>query len=105
MKCPAVRETPRADHHLTRQVNNDMTNISEFRRDTLVVSAPPIQEPEEFDPIELLRLFQYYYNFSTEQFATCFGCEVDTIYKWAQKRKCCKLARIRAADLKRERGI
>ncbi len=64
--------------------------------------APPIVEPEEFDPIELLFKAQNRYNWSLEKFAICFGWEVSTIQKWKEKQKFSRQARIRAATLKRD---
>jgi hypothetical protein len=69
------------------------------------VLPPTLKDPDEFDPIELLRLCQYNFDVSTQQFARWFGCELDTVYKWAQGKKSCKLAKIRAATLKREIGF
>lgn len=80
-----------------------MTNISTIARAR--IPAPSlVDHPEEFDPIELFRLAQAQ-GWTAEQFATVFGCEPDTVYKWKHRGKFCRLARIRAATVKKERGF
>lgn len=82
-----------------------MTTIPEGARRPVGVLPLLLKEPEEFCPIELLRLVQFHYNASTDEFARWFGCEVDTVYKWAQRKNSSRLAKIRAATLKREMGF
>lgn len=72
-----------------------VSTISHIRKPLLT------DHPEEFDPVELLRIMQRE-GWTVEQFATVFGCEPDTAYKWRYNRKCCRLARIRAATLKKQ---
>lgn len=75
-----------------------MTSVSTISR----ISAPLLTDhPEEFDPIELLWIMQRE-GWTTEQFATVFGCTIHNVYKWSQTRKCGRLARIRAATLKKQ---
>ncbi|MEG5173240.1 hypothetical protein [Microcoleus sp. B3-D7] len=77
-----------------------MTNISgNLHKEGL---TPPVVEPEEFDPVELLFKAQNRFNWSLEQFAISFGWEVSTIQKWKERQKFSRQARIRAATLKRE---
>lgn len=67
--------------------------------------TPAVQEPEEFDPVNLLWLAVGKFKWSDEQFAINFGWEVATIRKWTCGQKAGRSARIRAATLKREWGI
>lgn len=77
-----------------------MTNISGFRSDRVVLS-PPLEEPEEFDPIELYRLSKNKFNWKLWQFAIAFGCEAATIYAWSSGKSFpSRQARIIAALLK-----
>lgn len=70
------------------------------------VIAPQLKEPEEFDPIELLEIVRKKFRINIWQFAIIFGLEEDTIYKWnSGKKKPGRLARIRAATLKKEWGL
>ena len=64
--------------------------------------TPPVIEPEEFDPVELLFKAQSRFGWGVEEFAISFGWEADTIKKWTYKQKFSRQARIRAATLKRE---
>lgn len=69
------------------------------------ISAPLLTDhPEEFDPVELLWIMRCE-GWTAEQFATVFGCELDTVYKWSYTRKYSRLARIRAATLKKQWGF
>ena len=63
---------------------------------------PPVEEPEEYDPVELFRRAVDEYKWTDEEFATNFGWEVTTIRKWLYGQKVGRSARIRAATLKRE---
>jgi len=65
-------------------------------------STPPVKEPEEYDPVDLLGLAVGKFKWSDEEFATNFGWEVTTIRKWTYGQKVGRSARIRAATLKRE---
>jgi len=79
---------------------NSLSTIARAR-----IPAPSLTDyPEEFDPIELFRLARAQ-GWTAEQFATVFGCEPDTVYKWKHRGKFCRLARIRAATVKKERGF
>ncbi|MEG4010364.1 hypothetical protein QUA41_30685 [Microcoleus sp. Pol11C1] len=81
-----------------------MTNISTIVRPVAIF--PGLTEfPDEFDPIELLWLVQRKYEITAEQFAHAFGVEPDTVYHWSSTHKCSRLARIRAATLKRDWGF
>jgi DNA-binding transcriptional regulator YiaG len=75
-------------------------NKQEFRSPVI---APPLKEPEEFDPIELLEMAMKKFRLKIWQFAMIFGLDQDTIYKWRSgKDKPGRLARIRAATLLKE---
>lgn len=69
------------------------------------VAVPEVIEPEEFSPIDLLWLAQGRFQWSTADFATVFGWELDTIRKWTYGQKPSRQARIMAARLKRIWGI
>lgn len=60
-----------------------------------------LDHPSEFDPVELLWIMQRE-GWTAEQFATVFGCSLHNVYKWSQTRRCGRLARIRAATLKKQ---
>ena len=78
-----------------------MSSISRIAR----ISTPLLTDhPEEFDPVKLLWLLQAQ-GWTPQQFSTVFGCELDTVYKWSYTRKCSRLARIRAATLKKQWGF
>ena len=68
--------------------------------------APPISEPEEFDPVKLYWLASQQFHWKLDDFSEVFGWARDTIYKWLIK-KCppSKQAKIRAATLKKEWGL
>lgn len=69
---------------------------------TVHIAAPLLTDhPEEFDPVELLWMMQRC-GWTTTQFAIAFGCSLHCVYKWSITRKPSRLARIRAADLKRQ---
>lgn len=70
-----------------------------------VISTPPIVEPEEFSPVDLLWLAQGRFKWNTADFAAVFGWELDTIRKWTYGQKPSRQARIRAATLKKIWGI
>ena len=75
-----------------------MSSISTIAR----ISTPLLTDhPEEFDPVELLWIMQRE-GWTTEQFSTVFGCSLHNVYKWSQTRRCGRLARIRAATLKKQ---
>ena len=81
-----------------------MTNISTIARAR--IPAPSlVDHPEEFDPVELLWMLQREEGWTYEQFATVFGCSVYNVQKWSSTRKCGRLARIRAATLKKQWGF
>lgn len=63
---------------------------------------PPVGEPEEYDPVELLWQALDKFNWTDEQFATNFGWELSTIRRWVYGQKVGRSARIRAATLKQE---
>jgi hypothetical protein len=67
--------------------------------------TPPVQEPEEYDPVDLLWLAVGKFGWSDEEFATNFGWQLGTIRKWTCGQKAGRSARIRAATLKREWGL
>lgn len=71
----------------------------------LVTLVPPIVEPDEFSPVDLLWLSQGRFKWSTADFAAVFGWELDTVRKWTYGKKPSRQARIRAATLKRIWGI
>jgi len=75
-----------------------MTNITH----TSDAYIPPVEEPEEYNPVELYREAVIKYKWSDEDFAKNFGWEVATIRKWTYGQKVGRPARIRAATLKRE---
>jgi DNA-binding transcriptional regulator YiaG len=78
-------------------------NKQEFRSPVI---GPPLEEPEEFDPIKLLEMAMKKFRLKVYEFAIVFGLEQDTIYKWRSgKDKPGRLARIRAATLKKEWGL
>lgn len=78
-----------------------MTNITQNRG----VVVPAVEQPEEYDPVELFWLAVGTFNWKDEQFAINFGWEVATIRKWTCGQKAGRSARIRAATLKREWGL
>ena len=81
-----------------------MTNISTIARPRILAPLL-VDHPEEFDPVELLWIMQREEGWTAEQFATVFGCSLHNVYKWSQTRKCGRLARIRAATLKKQWGF
>lgn len=67
------------------------------------IAAPPIAEPEQLHPVELFYQCRDTFGWSTAEFAEVFGCELDTFYKWMQKRyNPNKWVKIYAASLKKE---
>lgn len=48
----------------------------------LKVNPPSLDEPEEFDPIELQKLAKKEFHWKVWEFAIKFGCEPATIYAW-----------------------
>ena len=69
------------------------------------LQIPPVEEPQEFDPVALLWLAAGKFGWSDEQFAKAFGWEVSTIRKWTCGQRAGRSAHIRAATLKREWGL
>ena len=69
------------------------------------LQIPPVEEPQEFDPVALLWLAIGKFKWSDEEFATSFGWELSTIRKWTTGQRAGRSARIRAATLKREWGL
>ena len=69
------------------------------------LQIPPVEEPQEFDPVALLWLTAGKFGWTDEQFSINFGWELSTIRKWTCGQKCSRQARIRAASLKREWGL
>lgn len=84
-----------------------MTNISsKVAHDPLRVSPPQLNEPEEFDPMELYKLVKNRFDWKLWQFAIAFGCETTTIYAWSSGRSLpSRQARIIAALLKKLWGF
>lgn len=75
-----------------------MTNITHNSE----AYIPPVEEPEEYSPVDLFWEALQTFNWTDEQFAKNFGWEVSTIWKWVYGQKAGRSARIRAATLKRE---
>lgn len=75
-----------------------MNNITHIP-DTCI---PPVEEPEEYSPVELFWQTRAEFGYSEENFACVFGCEASTLKKWIYGQKIGRQARIRAATLKRE---
>lgn len=65
-----------------------------------------IEEPEEFDPIELLNLAKKSFRLKSQDFALIFGIELQVISTWRRGfRQPSRQARIRAATLKKMWGL
>ena len=69
------------------------------------LQIPPVEEPQEFDPVALLWLAAGKFGYSDAEFALVFGCELSTLRKWTCGQKVGRQARIRAATLKRDWGL
>lgn len=66
------------------------------------LEIPPVEEPEEYNPVDLLWQAAGKFGYSDADFARVFGCELSTLRKWTCGQKIGRQARIRAATLKRE---
>ena len=66
------------------------------------VEMPPVEEPEEFDPVALLWLAVGKFGWSDADFARAFGCELSTLKKWTCGQKVGRYSRIIAATLKQK---
>ena len=79
---------------------------------SMIASVPGIApileivEPEEFCPIELLKLAINKYQIKCNEFATVFGTEAQTISTWRSGRRVpTRQCRIRAAYLGKKWGL